>query len=362
MTMALTEPDPYAAVVGHGAAKAFLSMEAADPVHAYLFVGASALGRLDLARAFAADLVSRGLPAEERERTVRLILADGHADVVYLGGSGEAILIDDAREWVRKDVLTPVEGPVKVMIGVSMDRARPDSIPALLKAVEEPSPSTVFVLLTESVSPHLVTIASRCVRVDMQPLTTSEVRAELTKDPAFAALATERLDRAAAGSVGDLARARLLVTDERFGLRMDAWAAVPESLDGTGAAASAMVRNLMSMVEEAVAPIKAQHEVEVAAADEEFDRYGVRTETKSKQTTRHKRELKRFTDGEYVAGLGVMARTYRDAAAAGVIAVALAAEAVAAIDEVCAHLVFNPSWKTQLTGLFLALPPLPRAR
>jgi DNA polymerase-3 subunit delta' len=362
MTMALTEPDPYAAVVGRAATREFLSLEAAGPVHAYLFVGASEVDRLDVARAFAADLVSRGLPAEERERTVRLILAGGHADVVYLGGAGEAILIDDAREWVRKAVLAPVEGPVKVMIGVSMDTARPDSLPALLKAVEEPTPSTVFVLLTESVSPHLVTIASRCVRVDIQPLTTTEVRADLAKDPAFAALPSERLDQAATGSVGDITRARLLVTDERFSLRMDAWAAVPESLDGTGAVVSEMVRNLMSIIDEAVTPMKAQHEVEVAAADEEFERYGMRSETKSKQTARHKRELKRFTDGEYVAGLGVMARTYRDAAAAGVIAVAVAAEAVAAIDEVCAHLVFNPSWKTQLTGLFLALPPLPRAR
>ncbi len=362
MTMAPTEPDPYALVVGHQSARAFLAIEAANPVHAYLIVGSSGSGKLDLARAFAADIVAHQLPAEDRERAVRLILSDGYSDVILLGSPGESILIDAARDFGRRSALLPLESPVKVMIGVSMEMASNEVLGTLLKAVEEPGPSTVFILIAESVTPALVTLASRCVRIDAQPLSPEEVRNELLGDPALSSLPSDRIDRAAEESMGDLTRARLLAADERLGVRLTAWADVPGRLDGLGAHASEAAANLVSMVDEAVAPLKAAHAAEAAAAEEEFERFGMRRESKAKEAARHKREVKRFTDGEYRSGLGVMARIYRDAAGTGSLPLATAADAVAALDRVHADSIYNPSWKMQLTALFLRLPPLPSAR
>ena len=47
---------------------------------------------------------------------------------------------------------------------------RPEGAARLLKTVEEPPPSTVFVILADDVPVDLVTIASRCVRVDFHAL------------------------------------------------------------------------------------------------------------------------------------------------------------------------------------------------
>ena len=48
-------------------------------------------------------------------------------------------------------------------------------MPALLKTIEEPPGSTVFIALAEFVPPELETIASRSARIDFRPLTEGEV-------------------------------------------------------------------------------------------------------------------------------------------------------------------------------------------
>ena len=46
----------------------------------------------------------------------------------------------------------------------------PAAAATLLKTIEEPPPGTYFVVLADEVTPDLVTIASRCARVDFPPL------------------------------------------------------------------------------------------------------------------------------------------------------------------------------------------------
>ena len=53
------------------------------------------------------------------------------------------------------------------------------SAPALLKTVEEPPPSTFFVLLAEDIPNELVTVASRCVEVVFPPVPSAAVEAWL---------------------------------------------------------------------------------------------------------------------------------------------------------------------------------------
>ena len=66
----------------------------------------------------------------------------------------------------------------------------------LLKIIEEPPPSTVFVLLAIEVVPELVTIASRCVRVETQALPVGALAERLVGEgvePGSTAPATPRL-------------------------------------------------------------------------------------------------------------------------------------------------------------------------
>ena len=74
--------------------------------------------------------------------------------------------------------------------------------PALLKTIEEPPATTIFVILAEYLPPELVTIASRCVRVDFVPLTTAQVAGALEADGVDAGRATELAAAAGGGWTG----------------------------------------------------------------------------------------------------------------------------------------------------------------
>ena len=125
-----------------------------------------------------------------------------------------------AREIVQQAALSPAEGARKVL--VLEDFHLIDKFGAiLLKYVEEPPPSTFFVILAEDVPPELVTIASRSVRIDLGPVPLARRRRpprRRGRRPPTRAAAI------AAAAAGDLDRARLLATDERFAVRAAALA------------------------------------------------------------------------------------------------------------------------------------------
>lgn len=353
-----TDVDPYRDVVGQAPAREFLARAAADPTNAYLIVGPRGSGRLALARAFAADVLSRPLAGEERARVVDLVLADKFADCRVFGAEGSRVRREEVEPFQDECFHKPVDGDVKVVIGVGFDAITAGAAPTLLKTIEEPAASVIIVLLAEDVPPELITIASRCVRVNVAPLSVEEVRTGLALDPDLVGTEPEVLDRAAQASGGDLRRAKVLATDERFVLRLEAWATVPARLDGSGAAVAALVADLLSMIDEALAPLEALLAEEVREWDAEAERYGSRRETRKQQEERHKRILRAARDAEHRAGLAVLAGAYRDAAVSGSLPVADAAAAVAAIDGLARELVRSPNLRLQLLALFLELAPV----
>ena len=353
-----TEVDPYRDVVGQAAAREFLGRAAADPTNAYLIVGPRGSGKLALAKAFAADVLSRGLDEAGRTRVVDLVLGDMFADCRVFGAEGSRVRREEVDPFRDECYRKPVDGHSKVVIGVGYDAITEGAVPTLLKTIEEPGPSVIIVLLAEDVPDDLVTIASRCVRVNLPPLTTEEVRAGLAADGDLVDIAPDMLDRAAEAAGGDLRRAKVLATDERFVLRLAAWAAVPPRLDGTGATVASLVADLQSMIDEAIAPLEALLAAETEAADAEAERYGSRRETRKQEEDRHKRILRRERTEEYRIGLGVLAGIYRDAAVSGTLPLTDAVDAVAAIDRLALEMVRAPNMRLQLLALFLDLPPL----
>src|SRR5205085_2062514 len=81
-------------------------------------------------------------------------------------------------EITRLAVRSPVQSARKVLVLVDFHLVA-EAGPALLKTIEEPPASTVFVILAEHVPSELVTIASRCCRVDFGPLAPERVAAAL---------------------------------------------------------------------------------------------------------------------------------------------------------------------------------------
>src|SRR5947208_13420599 len=155
-------------LVGQEQAAGRLSAAASSPVHAYLFLGPPGSGKRDAARAFAAALLCPNGgdgTCEVCERVLRGV----HPDVVIVERSGPYITVDQAREIVRLAMRSPNEGHRKVLVLTDFHLVK-EAAPTLLKVIEEPPESTVFVVLADHIPPELVTIASRCVRVDFQPL------------------------------------------------------------------------------------------------------------------------------------------------------------------------------------------------
>jgi DNA polymerase-3 subunit delta' len=344
----------YGAVVGQERAIAQLQAAARAPVHAYLFVGPPGSAKRPAAYAFAASLLCAdgGCGAC---RACTLALAAHHPDLVVVERTGPYITVEQAREIVRQASLSPVEGGRKVLLLVDFHLVQ-NAAPILLKIIEEPPRDTVFIVLTEQVPPELVTIASRCVRIDFRALLRDEVVDVLVADGVDPARAAEVAD--AAG--GRLDRARLLASDPEFEARRRAWRALPREVDGTGATVARLVDELTAVLDSAaVGPLEARHAAELAELAERVERYGERGAGRRQMEERHKRERRRLRTDELRFGITTLQSGYRDALAEGH---GEMREWLAAVDRLHAAaeaLVRNPSEQLLLQALLLDLPALP---
>lgn len=298
--------DLFAGVVGQERALARLRAAASSPVHAYLLVGPPGTGKRQAARSFAAMLLCEAGGCGACEQC-RRVLGGVHPDVVVHERTGAYIAVGDAREIGRLAALSPVEGRRKVLVLVDFHLVE-QAAPALLKTIEEPPLTTVFVILAEQVPPELVTIASRCARVDFTPVPPDQLVEALVRDGIDEAVAAD----VAAASGGRPDRARLLASDAGFAARRSAWRDGPARLDGTGAAAAVLADELLAGLETVVEPLQAQQAAELAELAERARRYGERAGERKEVEARHKREERRVRTDELRFGLATLAGAYRD--------------------------------------------------
>jgi DNA polymerase-3 subunit delta' len=263
--------------------------------------------------------------------------------------------MDQARDITTLASRTPVEGRRKVLILHEFHLLRDDAAAALLKTVEEPPASTVFVILADDVPPELVTIASRCLRVDFRPVPHNLVVEALVADGIDAAAASLAADAAA----GDLDRARLLAADPGLAARRDAFHRVPTRLDGTGAAVAGATDALLGLIDGAAQPLRQRHAAEADELERRAAQFGERRGDRKEVEDRHKRELRRHRTDELKSGLVALAAAYRDRLAEGTLPDAgRGVEAVRAVHEAIESLERNPNERLLLESLLLRLPPV----
>lgn len=156
--------DLFADVIGHDRVVSLLESELATPAQAYLFVGPQSVGKECVARRFAAGLLG-GL---EDERARRLALAGTHPDLTILEPEGATSLgVDQAREVVSRASMSPVEASRTVFLFPDAGAMTEPAANVLLKTLEEPTSSVVFILAAESEDDFPPTVASRCRTVHM---------------------------------------------------------------------------------------------------------------------------------------------------------------------------------------------------
>ena len=228
----------WSELVGQEPVVATLSEAVADPrsmTHAWLFTGPPGSGRSNAAKAFAAALQCErgGCGACHSCTTAR---AGSHPDITVIRTDGLSIGTDVAREYVRKAALSPALGRWQVLVVEDADRLTDQAANALLKAVEEPSRQTVWMLCAPAVEDVIITIRSRCRPVLLRTPSTEAIAGLLIERDG---VEPELAQATAAASQGHIGRARGLARDPEARRRRRTILALPLSLGGIGDCLSA---------------------------------------------------------------------------------------------------------------------------
>lgn len=183
--------------------------------HAWLLTGPPGSGRSIAALCFAAALqcTSDGVPGCGECRACTTTMAGTHADVRRIIPEGLSIGVDEMRMIVQIASRRPGTGRWQIVVVEDADRLTEGAANALLKVVEEPPPSTVFLLCAPSVDPEdiSITLRSRCRHV---ALVTPPLDAIASVLIATDGLSESEARWAASVSGGHVGRARRLATDE----------------------------------------------------------------------------------------------------------------------------------------------------
>ncbi|MBO4255507.1 DNA polymerase III subunit delta' [Streptomyces griseorubiginosus] len=217
--------------------------EASKMTHAWLFTGPPGAGRNQAARAFAAalqcvspDRALGGSPGCGFCDGCHTALVGTHADVTSVAAVGSQILAEDMRDTVRKSFTSPANGRWQIILVEDAERLNEKSANAVLKAVEEPAPRTVWLLCAPSIDDVLPTIRSRCRHLNLLTPSVDAVADMLVRregvEPAVAAAA-------ARATQGHVDRARRLATDPAARERRAAVLKLPLRVEEIGSALKA---------------------------------------------------------------------------------------------------------------------------
>jgi DNA polymerase-3 subunit delta' len=152
---------------------------------AYLFLGASGVGKRTLALRLAQALLCTAPPEPGSWcgscRACRGVPQQTYSDLhtVLVDEDRSQIRVDQIRELQRQLVLAPLESRCRVALLADFELANEEAQNALLKTLEEPSSQAVLLLTAESSDHLLPTILSRCEVLTLKAVPTGTIGAAL---------------------------------------------------------------------------------------------------------------------------------------------------------------------------------------
>jgi DNA polymerase-3 subunit delta' len=133
----------------------------------------------------------------------RRIARGVHPDIIVLEpGDTGSIKIETVRDVIREAGRRPFEARRRVVIINEADALVEQAQHALLKTLEEPPPSSIFLLVSSLPDSLLTTVRSRCPRLRFGPLSPGEVADALVRDHKYSEHEAHAAAADAEGSVG----------------------------------------------------------------------------------------------------------------------------------------------------------------
>lgn len=291
----------YDDIIGHDRVIDLLLTEADRPSQAYLFVGPQGVGKGTIARRFAGTLIC------ETDRCRDRVLRERHPDVVVVTPEGRTMMgVEQARSTIAQSNLTPVESDRKVFILDEASSMSEAAANAMLKTLEEPSGSTIFILVADAEDDLPPTIASRC----------RTVRFGRVGDPEIAAaLEAQGIDHDHAAETARIAGGRpglalAFATQPEAAEFRTAWLSVPGRVSQQPGVGFMLAEEMLAASKPLLAAVESAHEAAIAVAEADG------AEVSRAVRDRHERAVHRAGQALTISGLEMLASWYTDAASA----------------------------------------------
>ena len=185
--------------------------------HAYILNGEDKSGKLMLAEAFAAALQceEKGMEPCGNCRSCKQAAGRNQPDILYVSHEKpNTISVDDVRKQINDDIaLKPYSSKFKIYIVDEAEKMNVQAQNALLKTMEEPPSYAVILLLTVNADSFLPTILSRCVRLDLKPVSDEKIRKYLIEQKQ---VSKDQADICVAFAQGNVGKAIRLSDSENF--------------------------------------------------------------------------------------------------------------------------------------------------
>ena len=184
--------------------------------HAYILNGEIGSGKKMLADIFAATLQceEHGITPCGKCKSCLQANSSNHPDILKVTHEKASISVDDIRTQLNADIdIKPYSSKYKIYIVDEADKMTEQAQNALLKTIEEPPAYGIIMLLVTNKNKLLPTILSRCVTLNLKPVSTDLITEYLMKEyqvPDYNAQISARF------SQGNLGKAVRYSTSEEF--------------------------------------------------------------------------------------------------------------------------------------------------
>ena len=181
--------------------------------HTYMLVISDEILANSFAKFFAMQLMCEDPSICCKCNNCNKIQHNNMADVLYFP-QGSKLTVEESRQIVDESFVLPYEADKKLFVINNFDKATPQSQNALLKVLEEPTESNMFLIITESLSTVLPTIQSRAKKIIEKKLQDDTIREYIKSN--YSDLTDDKLNIACFVAGGDLSVACKAISDDKY--------------------------------------------------------------------------------------------------------------------------------------------------